>query len=341
MIACNGRLLDRRTTGIPRYVQEITARMAADLRIIRPRKMLTATRAHLWEQIMLPRLIQGDLLWSPGNTGPLSVANQIVTIHDVAVLDHPEWFGRRFSHWYGFVVRRLVHRVRHILTVSEHTKARLIAHTGVSDAKVTVTPLAAGDAFHPNAAKNYAGVLRHFGVTADRYVLSVGSIEPRKNGDRLLQAWRDLEDEVDDDIVLVVAGAPAEPHIHGRYGLENLSGRVIRTGFVDDDGLAALMANALVFAYPSLYEGFGLPPLEALASGTPCLTSNTSSLPEVVGDAAVIVDPLDTGQIADGLRQLIDDPALRQRLTSAGLDRAKRFSWDETAEKTKAVLGSV
>jgi alpha-1,3-rhamnosyl/mannosyltransferase len=213
----------------------------------------------------------------------------------------------------------------------------------VDPARVTVVPEGVAADFTPGAAAGAPARLAPLGLRAGEYLLFLGTIEPRKNLRRVLQA---LELAGRDVGPLVVAGGGGwnnEPTVKELARLER-AGRVKRLGYVSGDCRPLLVAGARALVYPSLYEGFGLPPLEAMACGTPVLTSNVSSLPEVVGDAAVLVDPCDVGALAAAIRRLWHDDGLRADLRARGLARARRFRWDVTARLTldvyAAALGS-
>jgi glycosyltransferase involved in cell wall biosynthesis len=338
MLVCNARVLDNQLTGVPRYMQELTSRFGDSLELIRPHRPCAGTKGHLWEQMALPLLVGKRVLWSPANTGPLVTRRQVVTIHDVVPLDHPEWLNSRFSDWYRFLTPRLVHKVQSILVVSEFTKRRLIHHCPAVESKISVALLAADARFAPVDGASIVAACKGLAIPGPHYLLALGSLEPRKNLSRLLAAWAQIEAKLPKDVWLVIAGGKGKKLVFGDISFEKLPPRVHLTGRVADDLLPALYSGALGSVYISLYEGFGLPPLEAMACGTPVLTSNVASLPEVVGDAAITVDPLNVDAIADALSRLVEDSALRAALRSAGLAQAARFNWDETARATWKVL---
>jgi len=178
------------------------------------------------------------------------------------------------------------------------------------------------------------------GLPSRNYVLSVGSADPRKNLARLFQAWDRAQSWMSEDIWLVVVG-PDNSRVFRDTSTESLPARVLFLGYVQDHLLPALYAGALAMAYVSIYEGFGLPALEAMASGTAVLAGNRSSLPEVVGDAGLLIDPFDVESIEAGMRRILEDSALRSELRERGIARANEFSWDRTAQTTWDVLQSV
>jgi glycosyltransferase involved in cell wall biosynthesis len=337
-ISINTRILNYRITGAQRYLREILPRLPQErITAIAPASWHAGFRGHLWEQCALPlRIAKGSLLWSPSITGPLAVAKQVITIFDVVPLDHPEWFRSVFSAGIRRLVPMLARRARHIIAISEFTKSRIVALCGVPPERITVTLLAADARFSPAAAD--PARVAALGLPTPRYLLTLGSIEPRKNIPLLIEAWRTIVDKVPKDISLVVAGGTGNSAIFGDVALGTLPERVHFTGHVPDAQLPALLAGALGFCYPSLYEGFGLPPLEAMACGVPVLTGSQTSLPEVVGDAGLMVDPSSRQAIADGLLRLAGDDALRAQLRERGLARNRLFSWDAAAARTWEIL---
>jgi glycosyltransferase involved in cell wall biosynthesis len=336
MLPCvNGRYLVQRLTGIQRYAHEIVSRWDP-VPIHKPQLGGKGASGHLWEQFRLPTLARGPL-WSPSTTGPLAIARQVVTIHDTAFLDHAECFSRSFAAWYQWLVPRLARRVRRIITVSQYSKQRIIEVCRVPDEKVEVILSGVGPQFKPQPAEKIRQARTELKLP-ERYVLCVCSLEPRKNLRRLLTAWTQMPNRPA-NLHLVLAGAKG--NVFHDLEMDSAPANVQLAGYVSDDLLPALYAGAEFFAFPSLYEGFGLPVLEAMASGTPVLCSGTTSLPEVAGDAAVLVDPLQIESIAAGLQQLADDETLRKQLQEQGLARAQTFSWDQAARQTWDVLTAV
>lgn len=338
MLACNTRTLGSQLTGAQRYVSELTSRFGDRIELISPDQPLHGSRGHLWEQFVLPFKVGKRLLWSPSITGPLTIERQVVTIFDVVPLDHPEWLNPRFAAWYRFLTPRLAKKVRSILVISEFTKKQLIYHCPEAASKIKVVHLAADERFSQSGLVAISETRLRLAIPTPHYLVALGSLEPRKNLNRLLQAWAQIESKIPSDIWLVLAGSQGKKMVFGDVAMKELPPRVHLTGHVADALLPALYSGAIASIYPSLYEGFGLPPLEAMACGTPVLTSNVTSLPEVVGNAAITVDPLDAEAIADGLIRLVDDSALRLRLRSLGLKQASQFSWEKTASETWRVL---
>jgi glycosyltransferase involved in cell wall biosynthesis len=330
----NGRFQGRLITGVQRYAREITERIADSVEVVSPRNWLAGVGGHLWEQGVLPRLTRGGLLWSPCNTGPLAVGRQVVTIHDCAFVDCPEGFSRAFGAWYRWLIPQLVRRVRRIIAVSRFTASRLAELCGLNAKRIEVIPNGVDSQFHPSDAVVVDELRRRLALP-ERYVLSVGTLEPRKNLRRLLASWEQLPAELG-DVGLVVAGAKGRQFCSA--GIEQLPAGVRLTGYVEDADLPALYSGAEAFIYPSVYEGFGMPVLEAMSCGTAVICSGTTSLPEVAGDAALLVDPCDTESIAGAISRLLNDAELRRDFSARGLERAKQFSWDRTARATAEIL---
>ncbi len=204
-----------------------------------------------------------------------------------------------------------------------------------------MTPLAADERFFaPPGAAARSDTLQRVGLSG-AFVLSAGTLEPRKNLPRLLDAWRGLPAAVRGNTTLAIAGPAGWEAGELQQSVDDTGGTARLLGFVSDDDLLALYASCTAFAYPALYEGFGLPVLEAMAAGAPVLTSSVSSLPEVAADAAVLVDPTDVAAIREGLAQLLGDAGLRERLTLAGRAQAGTFSWARTARQTVAALEAI
>jgi len=315
--------------------------IGSSLTSLQPVQRQEGIRGHLWEQTELLQRSRGGVLWSPSITGPLLHPRQVVTIHDVVPLDHPEWLSRQFAQWYRWLTPRLAQTACHIITVSEYSKSRIVHHSGISPDKVAVTLLAADRRFAPRSGHETQTTLMPLNLPSSRYVLSIGSIEPRKNTVRLVEAWKSIQARLEPDLWLVVTGAKGRSQVFSEVGLLEIPPRVHFTDHVPDEVLPHLYAGAKAFVYPSLYEGFGLPPLEAMASGVPVITSNVTSLPEVVGDAALMVNPSSTTELAGAMLRLLEDEELRRRLSSAGLMRAQRFSWREAAAQTLSILEGV
>jgi glycosyltransferase involved in cell wall biosynthesis len=325
-------------TGVQRYIHEMYDQLKERVRWVAPRRVLLGIAGHVWEQSVLPAMVSGELLWSPANTGPLRVANQVVTIHDVAPLDHPEWFNGKFAHWYRWLTPRLVNRVRYVITVSNFSRTRLLELTGVDESRIIVIPNGVNRRFFPRTPAEIEAVTRQLGIPTPRYLLSLGSIEPRKNIARLLTAWSRCQNQIDDDISLVVAGARGLAHVYRDAAMTESQPRVHFTSFVPDHCLPALYSGAIALIYPSLYEGFGLPVAEAMASGAVPIISNCTALPEVVGTAGVTIDPFNVEELAHALVTISSNEALRNQLRELAIRESARFTWERAAQLALGLL---
>jgi len=336
----NTRTLCGPTTGVQRYLEELLKRFPKEhIRLVRPRRCSQGLKGHVWEQGILPAYLRGErLLFSPSNTGPLSVRRQVVTVHDLATFDFPDGFNPAFLRWYRFLLPRLVRRVRRVIAVSNFTKNRLVDLFGVDPAKVAVVYNGVDIRFAPQPEPQIASALKALRFPSRKYILTVGSLVSRKNLNGLLEAWRRLLPSVPRDLWLVVAGDLGARRVFSSLALKELPERVFFAGRVADELLPAVYSGALAFAYVSFYEGFGLPPLEAMATGTPVVVSDRSAIPEVVGDAGILVDPSDADAIAQGLKRLLENENLRRSLAEKGIKRARGFTWDRTARQTWKVL---
>jgi glycosyltransferase involved in cell wall biosynthesis len=259
-------------------------------------------------------------------------AATVATVHDLAFLRYREEVP--VAHRYERYLARSLRRNRRIIAVSAATRQDLIELLDVPAGKIDVVHEGAPESAEWLDGAAFREFRERHGIP-DRYFLFVGTLEPRKNLVRLLEAAATLAAPP----ALVLAGRDGwhSTPIHTAIARARRKLPVITPGFVTEAEKAALYRGALAFAFPSLYEGFGLPVLEAFAAGTPVLTSNTSALPEVAGDAAILVDPRDVAAIRDALRRLVEDADLRRRLSAAGTARLRRFSWEHTARETLAV----
>ena len=267
----------------------------------------------------------------------------VITVHDLAFLHYPHFLTATSAAYYGQIDKAVV-RADHIIVPSEHTRRDLIAQTGVPADKVSVIYEAANPGFRPLPIEpTRAEITAQYGIP-ERFALFVGTIEPRKNLAGLLQAFQYLRQKYDvPGLGLVIAG--------GQGWLYEETLELVKTlkledvtyflGRVPDEDLQKLYVAARCLVHPALYEGFGLPPLEAMACGTPTIVSNVSSLPEVVGDAGLLVDPRNPEEMAIAIHRLVTDDALHAELRDKGLQRAQTFSWEKAARKTLDVYRKV
>jgi glycosyltransferase involved in cell wall biosynthesis len=295
----------------------------------------------LWEQLILPCRLAGHSDLHHGLAFALPAGwpgRSVVTIFDLSFLRYPKMLNRGNRIYLSLSTRLAARRANRILTISEHCRREVINLLQVPAARVAVTHCAADRRFKPLPTAEIDAFRRQKRLP-DRFILYLGTLEPRKNVSALVRAYARLRDARPDTPPLVLAGARGwlfEDIFRTieRLGLER---QVLLPGFVPSDEQPLWYNAAAVFAYPSLYEGFGLPPLEAMACGTPVVVANATALPEVVGQAGVLVDPANDAALADALDSILTDDDLAASLRQAGLAQAARFSWDRLARETLAV----
>ena len=300
------------------------------------------------EQVSIPIAAkrQGlDLLHAPHYVLPaLTPSKTVVTIHDCIHLMFPEYLRHRMG--YAFARASLytaAHKSDRIFTVSEQSKRDILKFFSVPPEKIVVTPNAIDDRFSTAPSPEHVVNMRERYQLSHSYLLYVGNIKPHKNLERLIEAFHLIRKEGRSELELIIIGDEISKLQSLRRAVHKYDiHRYVRfLGYVPQTTLAVLYRLADVFVFPSLYEGFGLPPLEAMASGTPVVTSNVSSLPEVVGDAAVLVDPYKAESIADGILTVLRSTHLRGELSKRGLERVKAFSWARSVQRVREVYGEV
>jgi glycosyltransferase involved in cell wall biosynthesis len=268
------------------------------------------------------------------------VGRYVATIHDMIPLLWPQWVTRKHRLVVSTAYRRLGRQADVIITPSEATKADVVRHMRLNPERIEVIPWGCEPRFQPMPDRDRFAALQQKYHLPERYILFVGTLEPRKNLTTLLRAFTMLRDERHgDEVKLVVAGRLGWLYTDVMITADTLAltNEVIFTGFVDDEDLPHLYRGAQLFVFPSLYEGFGLPILEAMASGVPVVTSNTASMPEVAGDAAILVNPHKPQALAEAMARVLAEAHLRQELTQKGLARARCFTWERTAQRTLEV----
>ncbi|MDR5805985.1 glycosyltransferase family 1 protein [Caballeronia sp. LZ001] len=348
----NGKFASQRITGVQRVAFELTRALQAqastpnDLPLVVPPdakdlglasrkgRLPQLLKGNLWEQVVLPLESAQDTLISLCNTGPLLKRRQLVMIHDMAVYDVPQAFSKRFSFWYRFKFSVLAKQTRLILTVSDFSKRRICHHLGLAESHVEVIRPGADhmDRIEPDPA-----ILTRLSLEKGKFCVLVGSLDPRKNLQRVLDATKLLEKK--SDIKFVVAGG-ANPRVFAAQDVQGVaqSDKVTWAGFVSDGELKALYGSAACLVFPSLYEGYGLPPLEAMRCGCPVITSSEASLPEVCGDAAMYCDPLSATDIAAKIEVMTTQHDVREWHRQRGYARANQFRWDRAAYALAQIL---
>jgi glycosyltransferase involved in cell wall biosynthesis len=350
-IFINGRFLTQRVTGVQRYARETLSALDAVLLADPERAKFEfvvlapkGTRApplrcigfecvgplagHAWEQFTLARASRSGLLLSFGPTGPLLKKRQVVTIHDASVHAVPKSFSPAFRAWYKLSLPILAQRSRAVMTVSQFSRSEIIRCFGAKAEAVRVS----GEGWqHVLSTRPDPSILATHDLCPGKYVLCVSSVAPHKNFQVVARALPLLSDC---DLQVAVVGA-VDDRVFGRLERARLE-QLRLLGYVDDSALRALYENALVFVHPSLYEGFGIPPLEAMASGCPVIASTAASIPEVCGPAALYFEPEDAGALATQIRRVLLVPGERARLSALGRTQLLRHSWEASA---RAFLG--
>lgn len=320
--------------GVERFAKELSARLPV-LRpdryaVARPPGILAHRAGHAWEQALLPVTgRRAELLYCPANLAPIASRRNVVVMHDAAPLRHPEWYSPLYVRWQRLLLPALARRARLVIAVSEFAKREIVTATGIDDDSVAVVPNGVDDRFRPDADPEPARAAH--GLERP-YVLALGSLIARKNLSALALAERRLDAE---GVELVTAGS-ARGHMRPE---SSPPGRSL--GYVLDRHLPGLYAGAAAFAMPSVYEGFGLPCLEAMACGTPVVAADRGALPETCGDAALIVDPDDREALADSVLSAALEDGVRERLITAGPEHASRFTWERTTRMTDEAIGAL
>ncbi len=341
MIVINGRFMTQRLTGVQRYARGITRELLAtrdDVEVLVPRNAairddysdIIATRygrltGHAWEQVSLPRYAAANarLLLNLGSTGPAFLSRQVVTNHDITYVRHPASFAPSFRLLYRMLTPVLLRRAAHIITVSEFSKREISSFFGIPETKFSVVPNATDSSFTPGSPRR-----------TDPYLLAVSSPSSHKNFGRLLDAYARIGTAARPRLVIAGSTAPAlvRPEFANQPGVDFV-------GRVDDEELLALYRGASAFIFPSLYEGFGIPPLEAQACGVPVLAADIPAAREVLADSARYFDPTSVEDIARAIRDAaqLTGPR-REALIESGLQNAQRFSWANSAREVGAIL---
>jgi glycosyltransferase involved in cell wall biosynthesis len=357
-VLINGRFLGQRTTGVQRYARELlgaldrllftsesrrrelrfevltppgtSASLALEAMDIQEVGRLTG---HLWEQVDLARHVGGNLLLNLANTAPLAARSTITTIYDASVYAVPGAYSLPFRTWYRLLLPATGRRARRVVTCSEFSRLELERYAGIDRANTTVIY---GSGEHVLATPPDETVLNRLGLRSRPYILAVSSRSEHKNLAGLERAASLLGDR---DLKVVLAGGENSGVFRPERTCEGNG--VQRTGYVTNGELRALYQNAACFVYPSFYEGFGLPPLEAMACGCPVVVSRAASLPEVCGDAAVYCDPHSDRDIAEAMERVMNDVSLRDNLRRKGTEHSARFTWKQSAESMLKVIEKV
>jgi len=259
----------------------------------------------------------------------------VATLHDAIALSHLDGLRYRWKGLRAFIFKQTARWATQIITVSHHSKKEIVKWFGIPEDRITVTPLGVDEKWHAAVPSEDLARVKAKYRLPERFFLFVGTLQPRKNVRRIIDAHRSLPPQLRREVPLIIAGRHGWMCDAEVAELQSCQDGTLRwLQYVPSEDLLPIFKQATALVWPSLNEGFGLPVLEAFAAGLPVVTSNTTSLPEVAGDAALLVDPENTGEIADAMRQMATDDAMRSDLRARGLSRAKQFTWDRTARLT-------
>jgi len=344
MIVINARFLTQKLTGVQRFAIEISKLLKAKIPgiiFVAPNNIIDAELAKilevkvigshtgaLWEQYDLPVYLYRNkqpLLINFCNVAPLIYKNQIITIHDVAFIVNPDWFNKRFVMFYKFLIPRIAKKAKMILTVSDFSKREIVNYLNVASNKINVVYNGIANLSMQQFETNkYGG-----------YILVVGSIDQRKNIHRLIHAFNKVHNN---DIKLLIAGDVSQIFNNKDNESFKSNERITFLGRVNDEHLATLYTNALLFVYPSLYEGFGIPPLEAMYYNCPTIVSDIESLREICGEASLFVNPYNINDIAKKIELLISDEFLRKNLIKKGKQNIEKYSWGKSTDIITSII---
>lgn len=356
----NGKFLAQTMTGVQRYACELLKAFDAlldeddwtalssfvllvpthrihELPTLRHIKIheIPSSNLYLWEQVHLPWFSRGSILINLAGSAPLIKFGQISTFHDTAVFDKPKSFSVKFVYWYRLLFNVQGNLSRHVLTVSQFSKERLVHHLGIDPNKIDVVHCGADHMLHQQSD---AAVLSKLGIYTDRYFLAVGSSNPNKNFSRLIEAFSSLKDP---GARLVVVGGSNVAVFSEASDAVQEDQRIVRAGRLTDFEIKALYSHARAYVFPSIYEGFGLPPVEAMYCGCPVLAARAASIPEICGTGVSFFDPYSVDDIRATMQRALYDEVWLKELRQNGKDRAKTFTWRSASLRLACVLTRV
>lgn len=336
-IIINGHFRRQQVTGVQRYALEIIKefdQMNREYDFVSPPAFLASDKLRqIWMQSVMPLKVPDDhVLWSPTNIGPVFCNNQVLTLHDISDQLHPEWFDGMYAKWRSFILPRLLKRVKGIITVSEYSRQTILEQFPFTENKIKVIPNGVRTShFYPREQQEITAVREKLQLNKP-FIVTVGSLDPRKNINGLIKGWNCLPDNIKQEMELLIVGATAEKF---NFTLnEKMEDSVRFLGYLDYERLPAVYSGAVGFVFPSLFEGFGLPVLEAMACRAPVITSNTTSLREIADNRALTVNPEVPIEIGNAIQQLIESEELQFTLGQKGFDYVQKFTWNNAAEQT-------
>ena len=336
-LVVNGHYIGQQITGVQRYAIEILKKFDRDgvsYTVEGPPKSFNSQALrHFWMQAVLPsKLKKDDLLWSPTNLGPIRHHNQVVTLHDIADQLYPHWYSRQYVTWRKIFLPKLLDRAKSVITVSEYSRKTIEDRFPQAKGKITVIENGINrDHFYPRAEKEIEATALQYNLDKP-FAISVGTLDPRKNIEGVIKAWHGPPEKVRREMDLVILGGQADIFSFNLNFEFDSSVRFL--GYVDHEHLPQLYSKAEFFVYPSIFEGFGLPVLEAMACKTPVITSNNTSLKDLANGNALSVDPMQTESITEAMLSLIESADLGDQLAESGFTHAQSYSWDKTAKET-------
>ena len=338
-LAVNARVTAFSMGGQQRVTAEILKRLGS-VEAVAPARPLGGAKGHAWEQAILPLRTMGKLLWSPSATGPIAKRAQVVTLHDVAFLDAPEFFSSNFARAYRMLLPPLLKRAAKVVTVSEFSRQRIAHWYGLDAARIEVIGNGVSEQFRRYEPDAIAATRAALDLPR-RYFLLQATSDRRKNLVRALEAWAAALPDLPPDLHLVVSGNLARTHVFGDLGPVGDAPRAKLVGYVADEHMGPLISGAEAFLFPTLYEGFGLPIIEAMACGAPVLTSAATATQEVAGGPPPALGPASVPGNPPRLKGAGGGCRLRTRLSAAGEQRAKLYSWDDAAARYRALFVSL
>ncbi|MBH2809721.1 glycosyltransferase family 4 protein [Serratia liquefaciens] len=343
MIYVNARFLTQEITGVQRFAEMISLELSKkydDIIFVCPKgilreaiarklkvKTIGICQGHFWEQIELPiflKKIGSPLLINLGSTGPIFYQNKIITHHDINYLRYPQSYSKSFILFYKSFIPMMIKTSKHLLTVSEFSKKEITDTYHFSTEKTSVIYNATGNHFSPKEKTD-----------SDIYFLAVASKNYHKNHHGMIDAFCDFQrnNTINKKVTLKIIGYSLNPFSNEGSEMGNNMEGIEYLGRVSDKELIKLYQNAYAFIFPSFYEGFGIPPLEAQACGCPVLASNQASIPEILGNSALYFNPFDKSEMTQVMINIIENEELRNRLIKEGSENVNRFSWEESAKK--------
>lgn len=313
-----------------------------------PNKILNYLLFNFFNYPKIDKELGVDLFFMPhiNFIGLSGGAKSLLTVHDLSFLRYPEFFSARKNFWHKMInVKKLIRRFDRVVAVSENTKRDIMELCGVDGSKIKVIYAGVGEEYGKNVDEKKLLEAKIKYNLPDKFILYLGTLEPRKNVDGIIRAYNEMRirNQKLENVKLVIAGGQGwkSGKIYKEWERSEFKDDIKFLGYADSKDKAYLYNLASVFVYPSFYEGFGFPPLEAMASGAPVIASYAASLPEVTGDAALMVDPYNIGDIARAMEVILTDESLKNKLVARGLERAKKFSWENTAREYLEILNNL